>query len=118
MNKHNIRTIFKPPRKIEQILRNPKDQRPPLISAKEVYKILRPCEKVYISETGRMINMKEHQWAVHVRLEHVTQSALVEHNVETAHQILFDKMATRVTTMSYFSRKYRETLKIQKHPEN
>lgn len=25
LNKHNIQTIFKPPRKLEQILRNPKD---------------------------------------------------------------------------------------------
>ena len=33
LNKHNIRTIFKSPKKIGQILRNPKDQRPPLSSA-------------------------------------------------------------------------------------
>jgi len=38
LNKHNIRTIFKPLKKIRQILRNPKDQRPPFSSA-GVYKI-------------------------------------------------------------------------------
>ena len=40
LNKHNIRIIFKPPKKIGQTLRNPKDQRLPLSSA-EIYKI--PC---------------------------------------------------------------------------
>jgi len=42
LNKHNIRTIFKSPEKIGQILRNPKNQTPPLNSA-EVYKILCSC---------------------------------------------------------------------------
>ena len=55
LNKHNIRTIFKPPKKIGQILRSPKDQRSPLSSA-GVYKIPCFCGQVYIEETGRMIN--------------------------------------------------------------
>jgi len=62
LNKYNIQTVFKPLKKIGQILRNPKDQRLPLSSA-GVYKI--PCSygKVYIGETERMVNirMKEHQ---------------------------------------------------------
>lgn len=117
LNKHNIRTIFKPPRKIEQILRNPKDQRPPLSSA-GVYKIPCSCGKVYIGETGRTVNtrMKEHERDV--RLKHVTQSALAEHNLETGHRILFDKTTTLATTTSYFPRKHREALEIQKHPDN
>jgi len=41
---------------------------------------------------GRMVNLriKEHQRDV--RLKHVMQSALSEYNIETGHQILFDKM--------------------------
>jgi len=53
LNKHNIQTIFKPPKKIGQILTNPKDQRPPLSSA-GVYEIPCSCRQVYIGETGRM----------------------------------------------------------------
>ncbi|XP_018355601.1 PREDICTED: uncharacterized protein LOC108756357 [Trachymyrmex septentrionalis] len=117
LNKHNIRTIFKPPKKIGQILRNPKDQRPPLSSA-GVYKILCFCGQVYVGETGRMVNLriKEHQ--CDVRLKHVTQSALSEHNIETGHQILFDKTTTIVNITSYFPKKYRETIEIQKHSNN
>jgi len=72
----------------------------------------------YIGKTGRMVNirMKEHQRDV--RLKHITQSALSEHNIETGHQILFDKMSTIATTTSYFQRKYREAIEIQKHPDN
>jgi len=62
------------------------------------------------------IRMKEHQR--NVRLKHITQSALSEHNMETGHQILFDKTTTIATTASYFSRKYRETIDIQKHSDN
>jgi len=38
--------------------------------------------------------MKKHQRDV--RLKHITQSALSEHNIETGHQILFDKTTTIV----------------------
>jgi len=73
LNKHNIRSIliFKPSKKIGQILRNPKDQRPPLNSA-GVYKIPCSCRQVYIGETGRIVNLriKEHQRDV--RLKHIT----------------------------------------------
>jgi len=58
--------------------------------------------------------MKEH----HVRLKHITQSALSEHNMVTGHQIPFDKMTTLATSTSYFPRKYRKAIEIQKHPDN
>jgi len=98
--------FFKPPKKIEQILRNPKGQRPPLSSA-EVYKISYSCGQVYIGETGRTIlQIKEHQRDV--RLKHVTQSTSSEHNqsIEIGHQILFDKTVITITNItSYFPKK-------------
>jgi len=47
LNKHNIRTIYKSLKKKGQILRNPKDQRPPLSSA-GMHKI--SCSYKYILE--------------------------------------------------------------------
>ena len=84
LNKHNIRIIFKPPKKIGQILRNPKDQRPPLCSAR-VYKISCSCGQVYIGEIRRMVNLRIKKHQCNVRLKHITQSALSEHNIETEH---------------------------------
>jgi len=52
------------------------------------------------------------------RLKHVSQSTLSEHNIETGHQILFDKTITITNITSYFPKKYREAIKIQKHPNN
>ena len=57
LNNHNIRTIFKPSKKIEQILRNPKTQRP-LLSSVGIYKIPCSCGQVHIGEIGRMINLR------------------------------------------------------------
>jgi len=64
-----------------------------------------------------MVNtcMKEQQHDV--RLKHVIRS-LSEHNIETDYQILFDKTITIATTTSYFPRKYKETIEIQKHSDN
>jgi len=80
-----------------------------------VYKISCSCGLVYIGKTGRMVNLwiKEHQRDV--RLKHVTQSALSEHNIETGHQILFDKTTIIANITSYLPRKYREAIEIQKH---
>jgi len=60
--------------------------------------------------------IKEHQHDV--KLKHVTQSALSENNVETGHQILFDKTIIIANITLYFPRKYKETIEIQKHPNN
>jgi len=51
LNKHNIRTTFKLPKKIGQILRNPKDQSSSLSSA-EVYKISIPADKYTLEKPG------------------------------------------------------------------
>jgi len=39
-------SLSKPPKKVRQILRNPKDQRPPLSSAK-IHKIFCSCGQIY-----------------------------------------------------------------------
>jgi len=54
LNKYNIRIIFKTPKKIGQILRNPKDQRLPLSSAGARYiKYLLPASKYTLEKLGK-----------------------------------------------------------------
>jgi len=55
-----------------------------------------------------MVNIRMKEYQRDVRLKHITQSALSEHNIETDHQTLFNKMTTIATTILYFSRKYRK----------
>jgi len=57
LNKHNIRTIFKPSKKIGQILRNSKVQRHPHSSTR-VYKIPCRCGQAYIGEIGQSKNKR------------------------------------------------------------
>jgi len=52
LNKHNIRTIFKSPKKIGQILRNPKDQRSPQLAPQECTKYLVPAGKYTLEKLG------------------------------------------------------------------
>jgi len=50
LNKYNIQTVFKPPEKIRQILKNPKNQRPPLSSA-DYTKYLASVEKYTLEKS-------------------------------------------------------------------
>ncbi|XP_070518870.1 uncharacterized protein [Cardiocondyla obscurior] len=117
LSKHNLKVIYKPQRKIHQLLPNPKDQRPRL-DKPGVYKIPCTCGKVYIGETGRKIStrIKEHQRCVKFR--YFSQSTLAEHWIETGHSVQYDKATTLAPSQEYFTRKHREGLEIMKHPEN
>ena len=61
-----------------------------------------------------MINLRIKKHQRDIRLKH--QSALYQNTTETGHQILFDKTITIANITSYFPRKYREAIEIQKHP--
>ena len=65
-----------------------------------------------------MVNLRIKEYQRDVRLKHATQSALSEHNIETVPQIVFDKTTTIANITSYFPRKYREAIEIQKYPNN
>lgn len=65
LNKHNIRTAFCTDKKIGQILGNPKTKIP--LENQGVYEVpCRDCEKKYIGQTNRRINVRteEHRNAV------------------------------------------------------
>ncbi|XP_015120759.1 uncharacterized protein LOC107043690 [Diachasma alloeum] len=90
LQKHDIRTIFKPPTKIGQMLPSTKDRRPPL-SLPGVYKI--PCSsgKVYIGEIGRWISTRINEHQRCAKNGHISQSVLAEHWMDTGHSIQYDK---------------------------
>ncbi|XP_025997189.1 uncharacterized protein LOC113005620 [Solenopsis invicta] len=117
LSKHNIRVIFKPQKKIAQLLPNPKDQRSSL-ETPGVYKIPCVCGKVYIGETGRKIStrIKEHQRCA--KYSHFSQSALAEHWMETGHAVQYDKSIILNPSQGYFARKYWKGLEILKHLDN
>ncbi|XP_015118182.1 uncharacterized protein LOC107041886 [Diachasma alloeum] len=117
LQKHAIRTIFKPPTKIGQMLPSTKDRRPPL-SLPGVYKIPCFCGKVYIGEAGKRMSTRIKEYQRCAQNGHVSQFALVEHWMDTGHSIQYDKTEMLASSQGYFARKHREDLEIQKHPNN
>jgi len=108
LNKHNIRTIFKPSKKIGQILRNSKVQRHHT-APQEYTKYLVPAGKHTLE---KLINLKIKEHQRDVRLKHVTQSALSEYNIETENT---DETITIANITSYFPKKrsHRDTKTLQ-----
>jgi len=66
LNIHNIKTIFKPPKKIAQILKNSKDLHS---TSQEYIKYLVPAGKYTLEYIRRMVNLriKEHQREVKLK---------------------------------------------------
>lgn len=58
-----------------QFLQNTKNKK---TITSRVYRI--PCGKVYIGETEKMVSIRKKEHQVAVRLKHIAQSVLAEHN--------------------------------------
>ncbi|ENN83279.1 hypothetical protein YQE_00362, partial [Dendroctonus ponderosae] len=57
LEKHRVKTVFKPTRTIQQTLRSANDKRDPL-SAPGVYRVLCSCGRAYIGTTKRSVNTR------------------------------------------------------------
>ncbi|XP_030751544.1 uncharacterized protein LOC115879048 [Sitophilus oryzae] len=97
LRKHNIKTIYKPTRKIKDCLRPAKDKRVPLSSAR-IYCI--PCS------CGEALGQTD-------------KSAVAEHALRDGdHKIQFENTQVIATTSGYHPRLVREAVEIHKHPNN
>ena len=70
LQKYNIKTIFKPTKKIKENLRTAKDTRD-LLATAGVYRIPCSCGKVYIETTKRTIKTRLTEHKRCCRLEHI-----------------------------------------------
>lgn len=118
LQKYNIKTIFKPTKKIKEHLRTAKDTRDPLATA-GVYRIPCSCGKVYIGTTKRSIKTRLTEHKRCCRLGHIEKSAIAEHTLlQHNHRIQFEDTQVLSTEKAYHARMYREALEIQKHTNN
>lgn len=113
---HNIKPVFKPGRKVRELLRPLKDKLP--LSTPGVYKIPCSCGAVYVGETKRTVStrMKEHMR--HTRNCEMEKSAIAEHSCRTSHQILFDQTTVIARVHHYRARLIRESIEIMKNNNN
>jgi hypothetical protein len=83
-----------------------------------VYRIPCECDRVYIGQTGRSVDirLKEHQR--HIRLEHPDKWAVTEHSVDQDDRIQFHNASILATKTRYMDCIVRETIEIELHPYN
>ncbi|KAF9812937.1 hypothetical protein SFRURICE_016007, partial [Spodoptera frugiperda] len=114
--RYSIRTIFRPPGQLRNLLRSPKDKDP--LAVPGVYMIPCDCGSSYIGETRRNITtrLKEHIRSVKNRDTHT--SAVAEHacSAGTAHFLRFDKVSVLAREKYFVPRKVREAIEISRHP--
>ncbi|KAF9797084.1 hypothetical protein SFRURICE_012958, partial [Spodoptera frugiperda] len=105
--RYSIRTIFRPPGQLRNLLRSPKDKDP--LAVPGVYMIPCDCGSSYIGETRRNITtrLKEHIRSVKNRDTHT--SAVAEHacSAGTTHFLRFDKVSVLAREKYFVPRKRR-----------
>ena len=88
LNKYNIKTLYKPFNKLQDIFGLPKDPIQPSQRCGVVYQVpCADCGKVYIGQTGNSLNTRLHQHQAACRLLHKEKSALAQHSIEEDHSI-------------------------------
>ncbi|KAF9798321.1 hypothetical protein SFRURICE_009686 [Spodoptera frugiperda] len=111
--RYSIRTIFRPPGQLRNLLRSPKDKDP--LAVPGVYMIPCDCGSSYM-ETRRNITtrLKEHIRSVKNRDTHT--SAIAEHacSAGTAHFLRFDKVSVLAREKYFVPRKVREAIEISR----
>ena len=115
LEKHDIKTIYMPTRKIEESLRSAKDSRDPKTSS-GVYRIPCSCGEVYIGTTKRSINTRIDEHRRHCRLLQGEKSSVAEHAlINRDHTILFKDTQVLSNIKHYHTRLHREAIEICKH---
>lgn len=111
-----MKTIFKPGRKVSELLRPFKDRLP--LSSAGVYKVPCSCGAVYVGETRRTVSTRLKEHMRHTKNCETDKSAIAEHSCTTSHQILFDQTTVVARVPQYFPRIIRESIEIVKNSNN
>lgn len=114
LRKHNIYTAFTTTTKIKKFTNNHKDKIP--FEDQGVYEIpCKDCEKTYIGQTNRRINVRIEEHKNSVKQKQTT-SSLAQHILETGHKIDFDNTKTLARSKCLKTRIVREAMEIEIRP--
>jgi len=114
LEKHKVKTVFKPTRTIQQSLRSAKDKRNP-ISASGVYRISCSCGSLYIGTTKRRVNTRIAEHKSSCRMGQTEKSTVAEHALSRGHDIRFEEVEVLDRSQRYYSRLTREAMEFFKH---
>lgn len=116
LSKVNIETIFTTDKKIGEILHNPKDKI--RLEHQGVYEVpCGECEKTYIGQTNRRINVRNEEHKNAVKKKELT-SSLTQHFLSSGHTIDFDNTKSLARVEYLQDRITREAIEIEKRPHS
>lgn len=115
LKRHDIKTIFKPPAKIRQLLRTVKDTIP--LQTPGVYAIPCSCGSCYIGQTKRSISVRMQEHIKAMRNNDPHSSAIAEHVMDPTevHWVRFDQVKVLSTERHLIPRLVREAIEIRRH---
>jgi hypothetical protein len=115
--KKNIKALLKPYKTLKQLLITAKDKSNPMLG-QGVYQIPCSCGKLYIGQTGRSFKAHLKELLVDTLQNQISKSTIVEHSFNSKHLICFDQTKILASSPHHSSHTIRESLEIEKHPNN
>ena len=110
---HSIKTVFKPPRKIGQLLPSPKDHLDLNFRQGAIYEIpCGDCDLKYIGETKRSFNTRKKEHLKDVTKGDHARTALSKHAVSTSHEIAWNSSKILEFENDYRKRQFIESFYI------
>ena len=118
LQQQGVRAVFKSETTLRSQLVRPKDTVDPAKQEGVVYRIPCECGKVYIGETGRLMQdgIKEHDRDI--RLARSQTSAVSEHDHNTGHYPLWNEVKFIDRDPHCYTRRVKDATHISLHPKN
>jgi hypothetical protein len=116
LSKHNMETVCLLSRKLSSFLRPIKDDL--ALKMPGVYSI--PCEhgKVYIGQTGCLIETRVKEHHRHLCLYYPEKSVVAEHSINLGHWIQLQNTSIWAKKLRWMDQIIREAIVIKLHPDN
>ena len=116
LGRANIRVAFRTKTTIRSLLTLVKPAQSSLDMTGVIYSIpCKDCDKVYVGETGRTLNIRQKEHCRHLTYGRTDSSAVAAHAVSTLHDIDWENSYVLEHEDNFFKRKVKEALLIHTH---
>ena len=116
LSRVDIRAAFRTKTTIRSMLNSVKPSHSPLDKTGVVYSIpCKDCDKVYVGETGRTLNVRRREHCRHSTNGRTDSSAVAAHAHSSLHDIDWENSSVLEFEDNFYKRKVKEALLIRRH---